>query len=132
MRNVFDHFNDALVFGADSAGGINDVDDDINAFERVANFVMKIGDEFVRRGFEKPRRVHENNLAFGPVDDAVVGVARGLRLRRDDGDFGADERVEQRGFADVGAADEHGEAGFESGRLSHGAQFSRRIMSAEP
>ena len=55
----------------------------------------------------------EHDLAFGTMDDAVIGVARGLRFGRDDGDLGADQRIEQRGFADVGATDEHGEAGFE-------------------
>jgi len=83
-----------------------------DAFERVTEFVMKILHEPARLRLEDAGCVHEHDLAFGTMDNAVVGVARGLRLGRDDGDLGADQRVEQRGFADVGATDKYGEAGF--------------------
>ena len=48
-----------------------------------------------------------------------IGFARGLRFGGDDGDFGADQRIEQGGFADVGAADKHGKTGFEIGYGCH-------------
>ena len=45
------------------------------------------------------------------LDDFVDGVAGGAGDGRDDGARGAGERVQQRGFADVGAADD-GDRGF--------------------
>ena len=58
-------------------------------------------------------RVDEGDLHAGPVEHAEDAMARGLRPRGDDGEFLADERIEQRRLADVGTADERGEAGAE-------------------
>ena len=61
------------------------------------------------------RRVDESDLHAGPIEHAEHAMARGLRARRDDGKLFADQRVEQRRLADVGAADERGETGAECG-----------------
>ena len=55
--------------------------------------------------------VDDDELAVRRVDDAPDGVARRLRLRRGDRDLLADEGVREGRLADVGAADEGGEAG---------------------
>ena len=120
VRNLIDQFNDALVFRAYGASGIGDVDDDINAFEGVTDFVVKIGDESARLRFEDTGCVHEHDLALpGARDDAVIGVTRCLRFGRNDGDLGADERIQQRGFTYVGAADQRGKTAAESLRRCH-------------
>ena len=56
-------------------------------------------------------RVDEHDLAFRARDDALDAIARGLRLCGDDGDFLADEAIEERGFSRVGATDDGDEAG---------------------
>ena len=63
------------------------------------------------------RGVDENDLAAQPaflsghVDDPQDAVAGGLRLGADDGQFLADQRIEQRGFAGVGTAQDADESG---------------------
>ena len=42
-------------------------------------------------------------------DDAADQRARGLHLARDDGDLGPDQRIDQRGLADIGRADQRDE-----------------------
>jgi len=112
VRDMFDDGSDPLVFRANRARRVGDMDDHVNPLDGVTDFVVEIGDEATRLRLKNAWRIHKHNLAGRLRDDAVVGVARGLRLRGDDGNFGADERIEQRGLAGVGAADEYGETGF--------------------
>ena len=119
LDDVVDEAVDHVVFGSNGARGIDDVDDDIDSFERVTDFVVKVLDQLAGLGLEDAGRVHKNDLPFGAVDDAVDGFAGGLRFGGDDGDLGAHQRVEQRGLADIGAADQHGEAAFEVGCGCH-------------
>ena len=58
----------------------------------------------------KSRRVDEDDLRRAFDHDAAHGRARRLRLARNDGDFGADERIDQRRFAGVRRADQSDEA----------------------
>ena len=55
-------------------------------------------------------RVDEDELRLAFERDAADERARGLHLARDDGDLGADQRVEQRRFAGIGRADQRDEA----------------------
>ena len=64
----------------------------------------------------QPRRIDEGDLHARTIEHAEHAVARGLRARRDDGEFFADERIEQRRLADVGTADERGETRAKCGR----------------
>src|SRR5690606_7773269 len=57
------------------------------------------------------RRVDDDELAAGAVNDATNGASSGLRFRACDGNLLADERVRERRFADVRAADKAHEAG---------------------
>jgi hypothetical protein len=52
------------------------------------------------------RRIDQNDLRVFAIEDALNAIAGGLRFRRDDGDFLADESIDERGFARVGAADD--------------------------
>ena len=56
------------------------------------------------------RRVDEGDLRVRQVHQPEHAMARGLRPRRDDGELLPDQRVQQRGLADVGPADQRGEA----------------------
>src|SRR5258706_4190311 len=56
-------------------------------------------------------------LAFGQVDDALDPIARGLRFGRDDREFFAHERIEQRGLAGVGTTEDADKTGAERHRL---------------
>src|SRR5215468_6741550 len=58
-------------------------------------------------------RVHEDHLGIRPGQDASQWNTRRLRLRRDDRDLLAEQRIEQCGFADVRLADKGDEAGPE-------------------
>ena len=59
---------------------------------------------------ENAGRVDEHDLRFARDRDAAHDIARGLHLGRDDGDLGADQRVDQRRFAGVRRADDGDEA----------------------
>jgi hypothetical protein len=62
-------------------------------------------------------RIDQNDLSVVFDHDAADQRARGLHLARDNRYLGADERVDQRGFADVGSADQrHKPAGCRSRR----------------
>ncbi len=62
-------------------------------------------------------RVDEGELHARAVQHAQHAMPRGLRARRHDGQLFADERVQQRGFADVGTADDRREPGAKCGAL---------------
>ena len=51
------------------------------------------------------------SLLLGDVDDSENAVARGLRLGRNDGQLLADQRIQQRALARVGAAENADESG---------------------
>ncbi len=56
----------------------------------------------------QPRGVDERDLRLRQAHDAEDAVAGGLRARRDDGQLGADQRIEQRRLADVRPPDQGG------------------------
>ena len=73
------------------------------------------------------RSVDQHNLRAGlplalrHIDNTLDSVASGLRLRRDDRQLLADESIEQRGLAGVGATEDANETGAErhrKGRLA--------------
>jgi len=91
-------------------GGVREEKKDVDAFESGGDFahhlLVQDGIGFVQAG-----RIYEDDLAFGAVDDALNAVAGGLRLGGDDGNFLADETVEERGLSGVGAANDGDKAG---------------------
>ena len=69
--------------------------------------------EPVQRALRAPRvtrRVDEDGLIGAAVQHAEHALARRVRLVRDDADLLADQRVQQRGLADVRPADDRDEA----------------------
>ena len=72
------------------------------------------------------RRVDEHELRRPAGLDAEDAPARGLRLVRHDRDLAADQRVEQRGLAGVGPADERDVAGLHEAR---GRCWARREVT---
>jgi hypothetical protein len=81
-------------------------------------------------------RIYEDDLGVVAIEDALNAVARGLRFRGNDGDFLADERVDEGGFAGIGAANDRDETGFEGhGRFNctpfDGEEGSRRQRGKE-
>src|ERR1039457_7001702 len=65
-----------------------------------------------RIGFVDAGGVEEDDLGIGEGEHALDGGAGGLGFVGDDGDLGADELVQQRGLAGVGAAQDGDEAGL--------------------
>src|SRR5262249_14251648 len=62
---------------------------------------------FVQRGFAfmQSWRIDEDDLPLFIRHDSLDAVASRLRFRRDDGDFLADEAIEQGGFSGIRASD---------------------------
>ena len=112
---ALDDIEDELVSGAELLGDIDDEQDEVAAFERIVDLLHHALVELVLR-LVYAGSVHEDDLPGGTlglalyVDDAGDAVARGLRLVGDDGEFFADQRIEQSGFARIGTADD----GYES------------------
>jgi hypothetical protein len=75
------------------------------------------------------RGVDENDLPRRPlalafdIHDALDPITRGLRLASYDGQFLADQRIQQRGLACVGTADDGNESG---------TKWHDRLLSVSP
>ena len=130
--------------------GLGDDRDDRGALERgeLPGQVLVAGTDVIRRGDaeadhvdlgergadqavealaeQRPRpvqagRVDDDQLRVGPVHDAADHPPRRLRAVARDRDLGADERVGERGLADVRTADQAREARPEDGLSRRGA-----------
>ncbi len=104
-RKVFDlgaldDFEDELVSGAELLRDIDDEQDEVAAFQRIVNLLHHALVELVLR-LVYAGSVDEDDLPGGAlglalhVNDAGDAVARGLRFVGDDGEFFANQRVEQ-------------------------------------
>ena len=92
---------------------------EIAAFQRFAHLDHHLAAQRTV-GLVHSRSIDQHDLrrrrlpfALGNVNDALNAVARGLRLGRDDGQLLAHQRIEQRGLARVGAAENADETGAE-------------------
>ena len=101
-----------------AAGGIDDEQDDIGIDQALPGGADHGAVKAAARG-EDARRVEQADLAFPVGEDAEDAGARGLRLGAGDGQFVAQQAVEQGGFARVGRADDGGEAAIGSGGSDH-------------
>jgi hypothetical protein len=63
-------------------------------------------------------------FTLGNIDNALDPVARGLRLRRDDRELFAHERIQQRGLARVRATENANKTGVEGIGSGFGLQLS--------
>ena len=105
-------FDGEAVAGAVVDGRVGDEAEDVNAFEGVLEFVHHHAAEDVS-GLVDAGRVYQDDLGVVAIQDALNAIAGGLGLGRDDGDFLADERIDERGFAGVGTPDDRDETGLE-------------------
>ncbi len=96
--------------------GVHDQQQDVDALLRGGDFVHHLA---AKRGVRvvQSGRVDEHNLAALLRHDALDAVSCGLRLGCDDGDLLADQVIEQRRFAGIGAADNGNEASARAGFL---------------
>ena len=104
----------AAVFVLRGQGSVEQEQDDVGPGDESARGAVEHRAEGVG-GLADAGGVEEDDLQAGFVVDGADGPARGLGDGRDDGDFFADEGVEQRRLAGVGAADDGGESGAEGG-----------------
>src|SRR5687768_3277785 len=65
-----------------------------------------------------PRRIDEHGLIGAAIQHPEHALTRGMGLVRDNADLLADQRIQQRGFADVRAADDRNEAAAARGLVS--------------
>ncbi len=93
---------------ADAFGGVDDQQRDVGAFEMLAgHHYRKFFGHEARLAFAADAgSIDETEGAAVVLDDFVDGVARGAGNRGDDGAVGRGEAIQQRGFADVGVADD--------------------------
>ena len=100
-----------------AVGHVDDEEDGVAGFEGVVDFLHHAAVE-LRVGLVHAGGVDQDDLGGGVAglalgflfqrdfEHAVDAGARGLRFVRDDGELLAEQGVEQRGFAGVGAADD--------------------------
>ena len=81
-----------------------------------------------RRRLVDSRRVHEHDLRSRQPQHALDGRARGLRPRRDNGQLGSQQRIQQRGFPGVGPAENRNE----SRSMLHVASIFRLLSPPVP
>ena len=113
---AFDPFDGEAIAGAVVNGSVGDEAEDVDAFEGVLEFVHHHAAQDVF-GLVDAGRVYQDDLSVFAIQDALNAIAGGLGLGRDDGDFLADEGIDECGFARVGAAYDCDETGFEGHRL---------------
>jgi len=111
-------FEGSTVIGAERLACVEQNREDVDAVQRHFHFFHHLAAER-GVGLVQAGRVDEYDLSVGAVDDALDAVAGGLRVSRDDGHFAADELIDERGLAAVGAAEKSDEAGFEGHVRGH-------------
>src|SRR5258706_7480571 len=74
-------------------------------------------------------RIDEDELGRMGGEDAAKAMSRGLRIARGDAEFLSQQRIHQRGLADIGAPDQGDRAATKRLRSRHGTPVRRRICS---
>src|SRR5262249_27460967 len=97
---------------AETGGCVDDQRKNVDAFEGLLRFIHHLATEKAI-GLVDSGRIDEDNLGVIAIQNRLDAVARGLRFRRYDGNFAAYERIDERRFARIGAADNRNEARFE-------------------
>src|SRR5580658_2752923 len=126
----FRQVEDEAVISVPLLLGIDNHENQFATFERLAYLGHHLASER-RTGAVNSGRVDENDLSglasfqlrllLGriDIDDAKNAVARGLRLGRNDGQLLADQRIQQRALARIGAAEDANESGVKG----HGSRL---------
>ena len=108
-------FGDARVFVV-PAPGLRDLQDEIDVVHALPGGAVHVAVDGFFPALVDAGGIDEDDLVLARGVDAKQRMPRGLRFFAGDGDFLADEVVNQGGFADVGAAND----GDVSGALGHG------------
>src|SRR5688572_1812793 len=112
---------DVPVPRSDGGGSVDEEADDVDGGQGVGGALVQPPAE-LRLRLVDSRRVDEDDLAPRPVPHSVDLVARRLGPVGDNRDLGADQLVQQGRLPHVGASDQRGDAGSESGLgRGHGA-----------
>src|SRR5882724_2048022 len=101
----------------------------IDRFERSANRAVHHAIERTEMPGLESGRIDEDELGRLGGEDAAKAMSRGLRLARGDAEFLSQQRIHQRGLADVGAPDQGDRAATKRLRSRHGTPVRRRICS---
>src|SRR5438552_8655189 len=123
MAATFHQIEHKLVAAAELFSGIHDEQQQIAALEGGMHLLHHLAIERTRR-LVHAGGIHKHDLPGGPaflsryIHDSLNIVASGLRLVGDNGDFFADQSVQQGGFARIGASDD----GNKPGAKGHSAQ----------
>ena len=102
LRNQVQH----LLVGRTEHARFNDEQRHVRCRERIRHGLVERLVQGIRMARLEAGRVDVNELRIVDRLDARDAVARRLRLARRDADFRADERIHQRRFTNVGAADD--------------------------
>ena len=86
--------------------GVHDEQEQIGLADRLHDLPADLRIHRIVRIVRQPAGVDQPKGAAVPVGEAEVTVARGAGLVTDDGRLPADDAIEERGFADVGAAND--------------------------
>ena len=105
---------DAVVF-VRPVSRFADVQDEVNVVHALPGGAVHVAVDGFVAVLVDTGGIDEDKLVIAAAVDAEQGMPRGLRLAAGDGDFLAEEVVDEGGFADVGAADD----GDVSGALGH-------------
>ena len=120
------------VVGGERLSGVKKYGEKVDTVESQLDLLHHLATEG-RFGAMKARSVDENDLRAGSIDDALNPIAGGLGARRDDGDFAANQLVDQGGLARVWAAQKCDEAGFEAHMLltSYNGSFNTEVTEEQ-
>ena len=106
---------DAVVF-VRPVSRFADVQDEVNVVHALPSGAVHVAVDGFAAVLVDAGGIDEDELVVAAAVDAKQGMPRGLRFAAGDGDFLAEEVVDEGGFADIGAADD----GDVSGALGHG------------
>src|SRR5580704_2289479 len=98
-------------------GCIGDEAEDVYAFQGVLELVHHHAAKDVF-SLVDAGSVYQDDLGVFAIENALDAITGGLRFRGDDGDFLADQSIDECGFASVGAAYDCDETGLEWHRCS--------------
>ena len=123
-RRMFQHLDRELIALIQLARCVHDQQDNVATFHSLAHLDHHLAAEGAVRlvyagsiDQDDLRAALVFTFTLGNIDDALDPVACGLRLRRDDREFFAHKRIEQRGLARVRATENANKTGVEGHRV---------------
>jgi len=100
------HTGDLLIGGRQTVAAVHDKKDEIRFLDRQLGLFAHLDEDLHDRCRFEAARVDQRKRTIVPFAVRIVAVPCGARFIDDDGLAPARKAVEQRGFADVGSADD--------------------------